>query len=206
MYNVIATGSKGNAVIYGNAILVDCGVPFSKIKPFLSGLKLVLLTHEHNDHFNLSTLKKMAFERPMLRFGCGQFLAEKLTEIQNVDVYDYGKIYDYGQFKISPITLYHDVKNFGYRIFIDGKKIFHATDTAYLQGITAKNYDLYAIEANYDDDIIWQHIAEKESRGEFAHQRRAINSHLSIQQAQNFILNNAGENYEFLQLHQSSEF
>lgn len=206
MYNVIATGSKGNAVIYGKSILVDCGVPFSKIKPFLNDLKLVLLTHEHSDHFNLSTIKKMAFEHPLLRFGCGEFLADKLTEINNIDIYTAGWLHDYGKFKISPITLYHDVKNFGYRIFKDGKKIFHATDTAHLKGITAKNYDLYALEANYDEDTVWQHIEDKELKGEFAHQRGAINSHLSIQQAQNFILNNANSDYEFLQLHQSSEF
>ena len=34
----------------------------------------------------------------------------------------------------------------------------------------------------------------------------AINSHLSIQQAQNFVLKNAGDKYEFITLHQSKEF
>jgi hypothetical protein len=123
-----------------------------------------------------------------------------------------GKVYDYGQFKISPVTLYHDVKNFGYRIFFPpvgdkgGCKIFHATDTAHLKWITAKNYDLYALEANYDEDTVHETIERKQANGEFPHQIGAINSHLSIQQAQNFILNNAGANYEFLPLHQSSEF
>jgi L-ascorbate metabolism protein UlaG (beta-lactamase superfamily) len=206
MYSIIATGSKENAVIYGNSILVDCGISFSKINPFLSDLKLVLLTHEHNDHFKISTIKKMAFERPALRFGCGRFLAEKLTGIKNIDVLEAGKIYDYGKFKISPVVLYHDVENFGYRIFIDGEKIFHATDSAHLKVIVSKNYDLYAIESNYDEDTVWQHIEEKEKIGEFAHQRGSINSHLSIQQAQDFVIQNAGEKYEFITLHQSKEF
>ena len=206
MYNVIATGSTGNAVNYGNIILVDVGVPFLKVKPFLNGLKLVLLTHEHNDHFNLTTIKRMAFERPALRFGCGKFLADKLTGINNIDVYEAGKMYDYGLFQISPVILYHDTLNFGYRIFIDDKKIFHATDSAHLNGITAKDYSIYALEANYDEDTVWQHIEEKESRGEYAHQRGAINSHLSIQQAQDFILRNAGKEYEFIKLHQSKDF
>jgi len=212
MYNVIATGSKENAVIYGSNgyIAVDCGVSFAKIKPFLKDLRLVLFSHLHSDHFNSATIKRMAFERPSLRFGCGQFMLDSLLSLNintnNIDVYDYGKLYDYGIFKISPVKLYHDIEIFGYRLFIDGKKIFHATDTAHLKGITAKDYSIYALEANYDEETVWQHIEEKERRGEFAHQRGAINSHLSIQQAHSFLLNNAGANYEFVQLHQSKQF
>lgn len=47
---------------------------------------------------------------------------------------------------------------------------------------------------------------KKTARGEYAHQRGSINSHLSKQQVQAFVLNNAGLNYEFIMLHQSSEF
>lgn len=203
MYNIISSGSEGNAVIYFNSIMVDCGVPFSLTNPYVKDMQLVLLTHIHSDHFNLSTIKRLAFERPSLRFGCGEFLAEYLQGIRNVDVYQPGKIYDYGQFKISPVILYHDVKNFGYRIFKNDKRVFHATDTFTLDGITAKGYDLYAIEANYDEDTVWDIIKAKEARGEYAHQRGSINSHLSRQQAQSFILGNAGANYEFVMLHQS---
>lgn len=98
------------------------------------------------------------------------------------------------------------MKNFGYRLFKDDKKVIHATDTVTLEGITAKNYDLYAIECNYDEDKVFDVIREKTARGEYAHQRGSINSHLSKQQAQAFVLNNAGLNYEFIMLHQSSEF
>lgn len=203
MYNIISSGSEGNAIIYFNSIMVDCGIPFSLANPYVKDIQLILLTHIHGDHFNLSTIKRLAFERPALRFGCGEFLAEHLQDIRNVDVYEPGKLYDYGQFKISPVILYHDVKNFGYRIFKDDKRVFHATDTFTLDGITAKSYDLYAIEANYDEDTIYDLIREKQLRGEYAHQRGSINSHLSRQQAQNFILSNAGKNYEFIMLHQS---
>ena len=34
-YNIISTGSKGNAVIINNEILIDCGVPFKDIKPYI---------------------------------------------------------------------------------------------------------------------------------------------------------------------------
>lgn len=206
MHKIISSSSEGNAVLYFDSILIDCGIPYYLLKEYVGNIKLVLLTHSHGDHFNLKTIKKISLERPAVRFGCGKHLSDYLTDIRNVDIYEPGKIYDYGKFKISPVILYHDVLNFGYRIFIDGKKIFHATDTAHLKGITAKNYDIYSLECNYDEDTVWEHIEEKEKKGEFAHQRGAINSHLSIQQAQDFILNNADSGYEFLQLHQSKEF
>lgn len=176
---------------------------FSSIKQYIDKIQIVLLTHIHGDHFNINTIRRLAFERPSLRFGCGNYLLQNLQGIRNLDVLEPGKIYDYGFFKISPIVLYHDVENFGYRIFKDNKKILHATDTFTLEGITAKDYDLYAIEANYDEDTIYDIINDKRSKGEYAHQIGSINSHLSHQQAQDFVLNNAGANYEFIMLHQS---
>ena len=47
-FEVVATGSKGNAVIINDEILIDCGVAFKKIEPYVKKLKLVLLTHVHS--------------------------------------------------------------------------------------------------------------------------------------------------------------
>lgn len=47
-YEVIQTGSSGNAVLINNEILIDCGVSWKKIQPHAKKLKLVLLTHEHS--------------------------------------------------------------------------------------------------------------------------------------------------------------
>lgn len=46
-YVVIKTGSKGNAVVLKNKVLIDCGVPYKDIKPYIKNLELVLLTHIH---------------------------------------------------------------------------------------------------------------------------------------------------------------
>jgi len=206
MYKIIASGSKGNAILYFDSILLDCGVPYSLLKQYSGRIKLVLLSHAHGDHFNLSTIKRLSFEHPSVRFGCGEFLAEYLSGIRNVDIYEAGKMYDYGQFKISPVILYHDTPNFGYRIFKGDKKIIHATDSYTLEGISAKNYDVYALEANYDEETVFDIISEQRMRGEYAHGEGSMNSHLSRQQAQNFVLQNAGNNYEFVMLHQSSVY
>ena len=193
MVNVLASGSKGNAVIYGKSILVDCGVPFALIKPYLKEIQLILLTHEHGDHLNVATLKKIISERPALRVGCCEWLKDKLDFVKNLDIYRIGSLYDYGMVKISPIQLYHDVPNCGYRLFFDMMKIIHATDTAHLEGITASEYDVYAIEHNYDEDMVFESIMAIEAAGGYAHQRGSINSHLSDQQATEFIWKNKGK-------------
>ncbi len=208
IYKIISSGSKGNAVIYHNTILVDCGISFIKLKPYIKEIQIVLLTHEHKDHFNAVTIKRLAKERPTLRFACGGFLQEKLQdlEVKNIDVLSVGKLYNYGSFMVSPIILYHDVDNYGYRIFKDNYKIIHATDTNTLDGISAKNYDLFAIEQNYDETTIDDEIAEKIKNGEFAYEIGAKNSHLSFQQAEAFIEANRKETSEILKLHISHKY
>lgn len=204
---VISSGSEGNAVIYNNAIMVDCGVSLKALEAVKRSLKIVLLTHKHGDHLKLRTLQRLQAERPTLRVACGDFLLEELPCIKNIDVLQVGKIYDYGAFKVSPIKLYHDVPNFGWRIFLpNGQKIFHATDTVHLEGITAKGYDLYAIEHNYCEEYIQQAIEEARANGEYTHAYGNINTHLSIQQARAFIETNRKESSEVLELHKSRSF
>ena len=204
---VISSGSEGNAVIYNNAIMVDCGVSLKALNEVKRSLKIVLLTHKHSDHLKIRTLQRLQAERPALRIACGDFLLEELPCIKNIDVLQVGKIYDYGAFKVSPIKLYHDVPNFGWRIFLpNGQKIFHATDTVHLEGISAKGYDLYAIEHNYCEEYIQQAIEEARANGEYTHAYGNINTHLSIQQARAFIEANRKESSEVLELHKSRSF
>ena len=214
---VISSGSEGNAVIYNNSIMVDCGVSLKALSEVKRSLKIVLLTHKHGDHLKLRTLQRLQAERPTLRVACGDFLLEELPCIKNIDVLQVGKIYDYGAFKVSPVKLYHDVPNFGWRIFlkptiidfIKGNyeyKIFHATDTVHLEGITAKGYDLYAIEHNYCEEYIQQAIEEARANGKYTHAYDSIKTHLSIHQARAFIEANRKESSEVLELHKSRSF
>lgn len=204
---VISSGSEGNAVIYNNAIMVDCGVTLKSLNNVKRSLKIVLLTHQHGDHLKLRTLQRLQAERPTLRIACGAFLLDKLEGLNNIDVLQVGKLYDYGAFKVSPVKLYHDVPNVGWRIFLNnGQKIFHATDTAHLEGIAAKGYDLYAIEHNYCEEYIQQAIEESHAKGEYTHAYGNINTHLSIQQARAFIKANRKESSEVLELHKSRSF
>ena len=203
MQKIINSGSDGNCEIYFGCIAVDMGVNFKKIAPYLKDLKIILLTHLHGDHLNIETLKKICFERPSIRIACGIHLAEILQGFKNVDYCMAGELYDYGRFQIRPIIAYHDVQNFGWRIFKDGKKVFRVTDTQHLEGIEAKNYDLYAIESNYNEDTVFESITQADNEGRFSHKRGAINSHLSEQQCNEFFFKNKGDHSILSRLHQS---
>ena len=209
MVDVISSGSTGNSVLYFNSILIDVGVPFYKIRPCLDNLKLVLLTHIHGDHLNSKTLRRIILEKPTIRIGCCVWM-KSILEVpfgfNNIDTYEIGKIYDYGKFQISPFKLYHDVPNCGYRLFKDNTKIFHATDTKTLEGISAKNYDYYCIEANYSEPIALKMIAEAEEKGEFTHVKGSINSHLSEEQANDFFYKNKSDNSKLIRLHETSTY
>ena len=205
-YVIISTGSKGNAVILNGEILIDCGVPYKSIKPYVKGLKLVLLTHIHSDHFKPETIRKLAAERPSLRFGCGKWLLSSVIACgvrkSNIDIYTPNLKNRYtDDLQLIMIPLKHNVSNCGYKLFLNGEKIFYATDCNNLDGIDAKNYDLYMIEANYEDSEIQERIAEKEAAGQYVYEYQVLNNHLSKQKADNFIAENAGDKSRFVYLH-----
>ena len=165
-YTVIGTGSTGNAVLINHNILIDCGVPFKKIAPYLRQIQIIMLTHIHGDHFNAATLRRIAEDRPTVRFAACSWLLTDLINAgipaKNIDLLQCGKFYDYGAFQVIPVQLTHNVPNCGYKLFFAGGKAFYATDTNNLNGITAKGYDLYLIECNYEDQEIHERIKEKE--------------------------------------------
>lgn len=206
MVKVIASGSTGNSVLYFNSILIDVGVPYSRLKPYAKDIQIVLPTHAHGDHINIKTLQLLQKERPSLRIGCGEWMLPYLEGIKNVDVYEIGKIYDYGQFKVSPFKLYHDVENVGYRLFKDDKKVFHATDTKTLQGISAAGYDVYCIESNYSEPVAEKMIKEAIEKGEFTHIIGSINSHLSEEQCNEFYYRNKAEHSKLIRLHETRSY
>ena len=208
-YNIISTGSKGNAVVINDSIMIDAGVPFRKLAEVYRLIKLVLLTHIHGDHFNKATIKKLAYERPTLRWACGEWLVPHLIETgvqkKNIDVMEPDKLYNYGAFKVSPVKLTHNVENCGYRIFANDKKLFYATDTGNLNGIEAKGYDLYMVEANHEIDEILERIQQKLQDGIYSYEMDAINNHLSKEKADEFIYSNIGSNGVYVYMHQHED-
>lgn len=203
-FKIINSGSDGNGLILEDTILVDCGVSFKKLNDYYKQLKIVLLTHVHGDHFNKKTISKLAIERPTLRFGCCEWLVEDLIECgvnkKNIDIFEIGKIYDYKGFKVIPIKLYHDVPQCGYKLKLGKNKLIYATDTNSLEHITAKNYDYYFIEGNYENE---EELHNRAVSGFY--ENRVKDTHLSKVKATEWLMKNMGDNSKYIFMHEHKE-
>ena len=208
--DVIATGSAGNAVLINGNILLDCGVPFKSLEPYYKKLSLVLTTHAHSDHINRATVRRLAADRPLLRFGGCKWMVLPLVDagasVYKIDSYEIGKSYRYDIFGekvfVEPFALFHDVPNCGYKITLpSGERVLYATDTVSMDGIEAKDYDLYLIEANHGENEIRKRIAEKEYDGKFSYEKRAVHTHLSKEQADDWLVRNMASYSEVVYLH-----
>ena len=183
-------------------------MPFSKIKPYYKQIKLLLLSHAHSDHFNKATIKKLVDLRPTIKVICGKWLVQPLVDIgvpkKNIIFISTGQTFDFGKYQINLFEAKHDVPNCGFKIFImkTGYKIFHATDINSLQGIEAKDYDLYALEANYEEEELKTRLQEKEQDGGYAYEHRVLQTHLSKEECNRFLIENMGNNSECVYLHQ----
>jgi len=209
MVNIIESGSKGNCTIVNDIVAIDIGVSFKKLSLYYKDLQLVLLTHIHGDHFNKSTIKRLSLDRPTLRFMCGAWLVCDLVElgvsVYNIDIFTFDTWNDYGLFKVNAFELFHNVENCGYKIQINDWKMIYATDTSEIK-TEAENYDLYLIEANYEDEEIQARINQKIADGiEYIYEFRAMENHLSKRKADEFIYQNIGENGEYIYMHEHIE-
>jgi phosphoribosyl 1,2-cyclic phosphodiesterase len=185
-FNIIGSSSKGNCCLVNDDLMIDLGLSYEMIKPYASKVKYLLLTHKHSDHLSLTALRKLYVNvKPVII--CGEWLKETLSlYAEQVQVVEAGKVYSFGSYKVSPVKAYHDVPNCGYRIMQGIHKHLHITDTATLDGISAKGYDSASIECNHCEVKASKLIQEAIQKGEFTHLEGAMNSHLSVQKAIKF--------------------
>lgn len=210
---IIATGSSGNATyLTPYRTMIDCGVSKKDIgKDVFKNVSLILLTHRHSDHFNKRTIKAFGSQRPSVRFGCGEFLVPLLLDCgispQQIDVYEPDKEYNYGFLSLETVTLTHDVPNIGYKLHLakDKQNLIYATDTNNLNGITAKDYDYYLVEANYTTEEIHDRIKQKEMEGKYAYEYAVTHNHLSAEKANDWLAENAGANSTIYYMHEHRE-
>ncbi|HCT63887.1 MAG TPA: hypothetical protein DIC60_01180 [Lachnospiraceae bacterium] len=211
-YKILSSGSKGNAVILNDYILVDCGVPFKVLQPYYKDLKVVFLTHIHMDHFNLATINRLARERPTLRFACGEWLINDLigcrVDKRNIDVLVMDCVNDYRAFSVEPFKTKHNIPNCGFKFDLKSEgmqQVFYATDLNTLEGIEANGYDIYMIEANYKEEEIANRIAEKKLNGEYAYEREVLKNHLSEEKALNWLYENMGSHSQYIFVHKHDD-
>lgn len=185
MINIVASGSKSNAVIYHKEVMVDIGVAYTHIKPFLKSIKYILLTHKHKDHIRLPTLKRALREYPNIQVICGKHMLSEIDDIEAIVINDNEWLMLDG-YQIASVDLEHDVENIGYRIFkelpdFELDRGIHATDMYSLAGIEAVGYDWYATELNHCEVLINKAIQDKYANGEYAYEEYSQLNHHSNQ-------------------------
>ena len=126
--------------------------------------------------------------------------------LRSADAYEMGKLEHYADFAVEPFPLVHDAPNCGYKIlFRDGASAFYATDTSSLDGIEAKGFSLYLVEANHGEKEIAERIRAKLDEGKHCHEWAALRNHLSEEKALDWLYRNMGPNSEYVLLHRHGE-
>jgi len=214
-YEIIQSGSDGNCTVVDNRIAIDIGVPWYRLERFVPDLKLVLCTHEHGDHFNRRTVRTLARKRPTIRWACGEWMAEHLigagVDRRNVDVLEMGSWYKYRigddeWISVSAFETQHDTRNCGWRLYKDQfDTLFYATDLGNLDGIRAKGYKVYLLEANHTEAELERRMEEKLDAGDFAYETRVAETHLSMEQAAEWLRENMAPESIWIPMHQHKE-
>ena len=152
-FNIIASGSKGNAtlLIYKQTvILIDMGIPFVRLEEGLKEMGLsidnlsgAVFTHNHTDH-----VSGIRFISSKIIYG----LKGTVTPLSNtVELFVPFKI---GDFTITPIKTSHDAKNpCGYYFQAGDESLVYITDTGYFceENLPlVKNPTYLILESNHD--------------------------------------------------------
>lgn len=185
---IIASSSSGNAVVYFEQVLVDIGVNYEILAPHLTHIKIICLTHLHSDHYNETCMKNIILKYPNIiwlipKYFLDTFSPVILNYIKNVRsvIVDSEEVLKIGPYKIFNFMLVHDVRNCGWSIEYSNFKIMHATDTCMLPLKGFENYDVYALECNYEEVSIQMTITQKLHDDMFSYELRAKDNHMSLQ-------------------------
>lgn len=200
-YKIISSGSKGNCVILHKTVMVDCGVPFSKIKEDLYDVKYLLITHTHSDHLKKQTLLQITSKFPTIQI-IGNYevhqawMCDRIANAGfNIETEDY---------IFTPFECIHDVLTYGFTWEYEGKRILYATDTSTMENAPDEKYDYFFLESNHDEEKLKAIRGQKRgSYDPFLSGKR----HLSTQQAKGFFyMHRRDRDSKLIELHKSSRF
>lgn len=198
-YKIISSGSKGNCVTI-NDVMVDCGVPFKKMKEELYDIKYLLLTHIHSDHVRPSTLKSIKQLFPRIKIIGNH----EIHQIYGVDVIcNAGFEVVTDDYTFLPFECEHDVLTYGYTWQFNDLNIIYATDTSSMSNAPKEKYDYFFLESNHDEKKVEQIDRSKYGYNAYLGAKR----HLSTQQAKGFYYTNRRDKDSvWEELHKSSRF
>ena len=160
------SGSKGNASLIvadsGEALLLDCGVSFLKIRKGMEAvgvgredLRGILVTHEHGDHVRGLATMLGHWDLPVY---CNRRTALALPVVSGNAVISENGAFTVGGFTVERFSTHHDAAGpCGYCFFADGKKLSTLTDCGQVDATVFSHIqgcDMLYIESNYDETML----------------------------------------------------
>ena len=200
-YRVIQSGSSGNAVRIAD-IMIDCGIPYTRMRDELYKCKLLFITHKHSDHLNIRTYSAIKKNYRHIKTIANYDVATKITP--DFILGDSPRKIKTKNYVITPFKVNHDVVTHGLTIaFRDGINVIYVTDSAGTDEWPKGKYDYLFLESNHDENILNLASGQHYGYDVFAISKR----HTSKQEAKAFYyLNRKSKDSEFIELHKSQRF
>lgn len=200
-YNIIATGSTGNAVRIEN-IMIDCGIPFIRMKEDLYKVDSLLITHAHSDHVKPRTLERIRKEFPNIRVYANADVAYRYTVDKVIGTAPF-KVR--GKKRVIPFDGVHDVPVTGFVLLIEDLNVLYMTDSARVNPPGDIKFDYMFLESNFDERKLRELSKQYKRRGYDPYS--SVTRHLSTQKCKEFYyVNRRNEKSVLIELHQSHRF
>lgn len=165
LYDVISSGSKGNATLVisdGHAILLDFGISKKRIVSALNeyglgfdGVEAVFLTHGHDDH--ASYADKAPVEKLYASFLKVPKVEGGLLPTHLLRPFSKTRV---GPFVVTALPLSHDFKDTMGFVVDDGqKRLCYVTDTGFVPEKDfpyLENCDYILLESNHDPQMLFE--------------------------------------------------
>lgn len=164
----LASGSKGNAVLITSGesrLLIDCGVSVTRLAAALaeagtdfSGLKGILVTHEHDDHIRSIAAVSENYAIPVYANERTLNAVKRRTGMKGGYYYTDVNPFAAAGFEIRPFRISHDaVYPVGYSVSDGRSRFVYATDLGYFSPTVmeaAAAADIVMIESNHDVNML----------------------------------------------------
>lgn len=177
MIKVLASGSKGNAYMVGNGILLECGIPYDSFlkKAGYPKIRACILTHFHSDHAKyIDTIHRYRIPIYASR--------ETLTRLNLKSYENCFAIRADCDYEINGVTVYpYDAEHCDGALYFvfekDSERVLFSTDNAVIHEDHSGLTEIY-IEANYSEKLLDYNI----EKGLIDPARiNAIKAHMSVE-------------------------
>lgn len=205
-YKIHKSGSSGNCVQIDN-ILIDIGINTKELKLMvdLNEISTLIITHEHSDHINKSTLKKLITKDIYVNASTYQKFKDILDNGKSVKIYDSDTVVNINDYIVTFFEVEHDVLNYAIQFISPDCKILYATDLMSTEPLPKNVYYNYIfLEANFDENKAYR-ILNSKGNTKSKHRIERNLRHLSKQESLKYVLNHC-DNCVYEKLHKSTDF